>query len=260
MTKPRHFIYPFLFNTLIAITTIFPTIVFADGNTTIASFSKAKRILQKEIYTDSSDMHTIYCRAMFDYEKNITLPDGYETEKYKSRLKRYETEHVLPAENFGRTFSEWREGHPKCVNSKGKSFKGRKCAEKVNLDYRLMQSDLYNLYPSIGATNAARQNYNFTMLPKAKSSFGSCDMRIEDRKVQPPEYARGKIARVYMYFEQAYSRYNMSDSQRKLMHAWDKQFPVTDFECRRTALIEEKQGNTNFVVRERCIQANLNYF
>nr|WP_210472307.1 endonuclease [Vibrio crassostreae] len=238
----------------------FPAIAYAEGNTTIASFSKAKRILQKEIYNKNNDMRTIYCEALFDDKKNITLPDGYKTDKYRSRLKKYETEHVLPAENFGRTFSEWREGHPKCINSKGKLFKGRRCAEKVNLDYRLMQSDLYNLYPSIGATNAARQNYNFTMLPQAKSSFGSCDMRIEDRKVQPPEHSRGKIARVYMYFEQAYSRYSMSDSQRKLMSAWDKQYPVTDFECRRTALIEEKQGNTNVVVKSRCVEANMNYF
>jgi endonuclease I len=27
----------------------------------------------------------------------------------------------------------------------------RKCAEKVNLEYRHMQADLFNLYPAIGS-------------------------------------------------------------------------------------------------------------
>nr|WP_136796560.1 endonuclease [Desulfosediminicola ganghwensis] len=30
-----------------------------------------------------------------------------------------------------------------------------------------MRVDIYNLYPGIGAVNASRSNYNFTMLPTA---------------------------------------------------------------------------------------------
>jgi len=59
--------------------------------------------------------------------------------------------------NFGRTFKEWRDGNAQCVNSKGKSFKGRRCAEKVNKEYRYMQADMFNLYPAIGAVNALRK-------------------------------------------------------------------------------------------------------
>ncbi|WP_305845318.1 endonuclease [Photobacterium leiognathi] len=50
------------------------------------------------------------------------------------------------------------------VDRKGKDFKGRKCVEKANKEYRLMQSDPYNLYPAVGAVNATRQNYSFGML------------------------------------------------------------------------------------------------
>ena len=60
------------------------------------------------------------------------------------------------------------------MDKKGKVFKGRKCVEKVNREYRLMQSDMYNLYPAIGAVNALRQNYNFQMLPGEEPDFGSC--------------------------------------------------------------------------------------
>ncbi len=228
------------------------TSTLAEGNITISSFNKAKQLMQKKIYTTPVLQTTLYCGASFDTNKNVTLPKGFQTNKYKKRLARWEAEHVVPAENFGRTFSEWREGHAQCVDNKGKTFKGRKCAEKINNDYRLMQSDLYNLYPAIGSVNALRQNYNFTMLPSAQSDFGACDMRIEDRKAQPPEGARGAIARTYLYFEAVYPRYNMSKAQKQLMQAWDRQYPITPVECERAKRIKEHQGNTNPVLAARC--------
>ena len=182
---------------------------------------------------------------------------GFATTKYVKRSKRVEWEHVVPAENFGRVFSEWREGDKQCVNGKGKSFKGRKCAEKINTEYRYMQADMHNLFPAIGAVNALRSNYNFTMLPSAKSDFGSCDMRIDNRKAQPPVAAHGRIARTYMYMEQTYPKYNMSKQQRQLMNAWDKQDPVSKWECVRTQRITNLQGNANQVVTSRCESAAL---
>ena len=222
----------------------------ADGNTTISSFSKAKKTLERSVYFDHRT--TLYCGAKFDAKKNIILPSGFESEKHVKRSKRVEWEHAVPAENFGRTFSEWREGNKACVTSKGKKFKGRRCAEKTNEEYRLMQSDMYNLYPAIGSVNAMRSNYNFTMLPGEKSDFGSCDMKIDNKKAEPPENARGRIARSYMYMESAYPRYKMSKSQRQLMNAWDKQYPVSAWECTRAQRIEKLQGNTNTIIKERC--------
>ncbi len=138
------------------------TAIASGGNTTIDSFNKAKKLLQSEVYFDHRE--TIYCGAEFDTKKNIDRPRGFVALKYKKRAKKIEWEHVVPAQNFGQTFKEWRVGHPECVNRKGESFKGRNCASKVNDEYRYMQSDMYNLYPAIGAVNAMRSNYNFTML------------------------------------------------------------------------------------------------
>jgi deoxyribonuclease-1 len=101
----------------------------------------------------------------FDTKKKVTPPKGFVTTKYVKRAKKIEWEHVVPAENFGRTFSEWCDGDKQCINRKGKKFKGRKCAEKVNAEYRHMQADMFNLDPAIGAVNALRSNYNFTMSP-----------------------------------------------------------------------------------------------
>jgi deoxyribonuclease-1 len=226
------------------------TSAFSAGNETIQSFSKAKKALEKKVYFDHRE--TIYCAAKFDSKKNVIPPKGFYTEKHKKRAKRIEWEHVVPAENFGRSFSEWREGHKQCVNSKGKSFKGRNCASKVNDEYRLMQADMYNLFPAIGAVNAMRSNYNFVAQVDKKSGFGSCDMKIQSRKAEPPKGSRGRIARSYLYMDATYKRYNMSKSQTQLMKTWDKMYPVSDWECKRTKRIERIQGNSNNIMSKRC--------
>ena len=224
-------------------------------NQTNQSFNKAKKMLERSVYNDHRV--TIYCEAAFDSSKKVIFPEGFQTSKYIKRSKKLEWEHVVPAENFGRTFKEWRDGDAQCVNSKGKSFKGRRCAEKVNFEYRYMQADMFNLYPAIGAVNALRSNYNFAMQPGEESDFGSCKMKIENRKAEPPEAARGKIARAYMYMENAYPRYSMSRQQRQLMNAWDKMYPVDAWECERTKKITALQKGKNEVVQERCIANDL---
>jgi deoxyribonuclease-1 len=232
---------------LIAISIAIPAIA---ANQEIQSFSKAKKVLAKQVYNNHRT--TLYCGATFNAKKKVTPPKGFATTKYAKRAKKVEWEHAVPAENFGRTFIEWREGHKKCINSKGKSFKGRRCAEKVNTEYRYMQADMFNLYPAIGAVNALRSNYNFTMLPSAKSDFGSCAMKIDNRKAEPPVSARGRIARTYLYMEGAYNRYSMSKSQRQLMNAWAKMYPVDAWECARVKKITSIQQSENKVVNTRC--------
>ncbi len=215
-------------------------------NQTITSFSKANILLLSKVYPNHR--LTLYCGATFDSKKNITPPDGFASVKHVKRSKRVEWEHVVPAENFGHTFTEWREGHKQCVTSKGKSYKGRKCANKANKEYRYM----HNLFPAIGSVNAMRSNYNFQMLPDQLSMFGSCPMKINDRKAEPPVGARGRIARTYLYMDQTYSRYRMSKSQKQLMNAWDRMYPVDEWECKRSKKIETIQGNPNEIVNSRC--------
>ena len=212
-------------------------------------------MLEKSVYNEHKV--TLYCGAAFDFAKHVIPPEGFYSLKYQKRAKKIEWEHVVPAKNFGRTFKEWRTGDPQCINRKGKSFKGRKCAEKVNIEYRYMQADMFNLFPAIGAVNALRSNYNFAMQPGEKNDFGSCEMKIANRKAEPPEAARGQIARAYMYMENNYPRYSMSRQQRQLMNAWDKQYPVNSWECKRTKKITVLQSGNNEVVQSRCIAKNL---
>jgi deoxyribonuclease-1 len=255
MTTPKGFLLSPIRLTTLFLLLAFSSISYAAGNTTNDSFSKAKKMLEKSVYFDHRE--TIYCAASFDSKKKITPSDGFHTSKYVKRAKKLEWEHVVPAENFGRTFVEWREGNQACVNSKGKAFKGRRCAEKVNTEYRHMQADMFNLYPAIGAVNGLRSNYNFTMLSGEESDFGSCEMKIENRKAEPPEAARGRIARTYLYMEHTYPRYKMSKQQRQLMNAWDNMYPVSQWECQRAKKITSLQGGDNNVVKSRCTKKGL---
>ena len=96
-------------------------------NTRITSFSKSKKLLLK-LY--KAHPVTLYCGCSFKGKKTDLSSCGYIPKKDKKRANRIEWEHVVPVHTFGQSFSEWRNGHPKCVNKKGKKFKGRKCAEK----------------------------------------------------------------------------------------------------------------------------------
>lgn len=229
--------------------------VWAQGNTRIESFNTAKKLLEQKVYFDHRE--TFYCRAVFDAKKNVTLPEGFTTEKHAKRANRVEWEHVVPAENFGQAFAAWRDGDPECVRNNGKSFKGRACAEKVSEEFRHMQADLYNLYPAIGAVNAMRSNYRYQMLPQAPSSFGTCPMKIEGRAAEPPEYTRGAIARTTLYMQASYPVYRLSGAQQKLMDAWNKMYKPDEWECLRAERIRKIQGNENTFVTEACRQAGL---
>jgi deoxyribonuclease-1 len=76
-------------------------------------------------------------------------------------------------------------------------------------------------------------------------------MRIEGAKAQPPEAARGKIARAHLYMDKEYPRYKMSKQQRKLMQAWDKMYPVSKWEFKRASRIKAIQGDENRFVARR---------
>ncbi len=243
-----------ILTTLIILTILLlPVITYADGNTTNDSFSKAKKLMLKQVYHDHKT--TFYCGCEFTSDKKIIPSDKYTPKRDNARSKRIEWEHVVPAHAFGQSFQEWREGDPDCVNRKGKSFKGRNCARKQNKLFRYMEADMYNLVTAVGEINGNRSNYSFAMMPGEEREYGNCDMEIEERKAEPPEHIRGDIARIYFYMERSYpGRGIISKKNYKLFWAWDAADPVDEWErerCRRIAAI---QGNRNpYVIFEKPV-------
>lgn len=223
-------------------------------NQKIQSFSEAKKYMEKVVYSSEPVRRDFYCDCPYDAKKSV-LPAacGYVPKKESARSRRIEWEHVVPAENFGRFFVEWRDGSPACIDGKGKAFKGRKCAEKTNPQFRAMAADMYNLVPAIGELNQLRSNYQYAMIDGEPREFGKCDFEVMDKKVEPRPELRGDIARTYFYMAAAYPKVSfLSDKQRKLFEAWSAQDPVDRAECERSAAIEKVQGNKNLTLESAC--------
>ena len=228
---------------------LFSSSAFPLGNETILNFREAKKILPKIF-----DGHetTIYCPCTYK-NKVIDLKScGYKIHKDEERAQRLEWEHVVPAEAFGQSFVEWRDGGKDCIKKNGKKFKGRKCAEK-NPKFSKMEADLYNLWPVIGELNGLRSNYSMAQIAGDALSFGGCKAKIQDRKFEPMDESKGIVARVYLYMEKNYPGHGIvSNKNEKLYAAWDKLFPVTQWECERSDRIQKIQGNVNEILKLRC--------
>ena len=117
--------------------------------------------------------------------------------------------------------------------------------------FRTAHNDLHNLYPVVGEVNGDRQDYNWGMVPGEKRAYGRCDFEIDagDRRVEPPARIRGDIARTMLYMAQTYG-FRLSDQDRQLYEAWNRQDPPDAFERERNRRIHALQGNANPFVGE----------
>lgn len=199
-------------------------ILFAEQN-----FSEAKKILTK-FYQDNPKYQTdFYCNAPFKWVKNrfeIVPSEAYSPRNLKTkkgninqRAKRIEWEHIMPAHNFGQHLPCWRKG-------------GRKECQN-DATFNKMEGDLQNLVPVIGEVNGDRSNYRYAESPKdiQYTQYGNCKVftDFKGKRFYPAIYSKGWIARSYLYMSKIYN-IKLSDQERKLMEAWDKQYPMSEKE------------------------------
>lgn len=184
-----------------------------------------------------------YCGCKINWHGKKGVPDlsscGYSVRKNANRAERIEWEHVMPAWEFGHQRQCWQNG-------------GRKSCSK-DADYRRIESDLHNLQPAIGEVNGDRNNFQYSQWNGGEQQYGQCSMKVDFKQklAQPPERARGAIARTYFYMRDQY-HLRLSRQQTQLFTAWDKQYPVTSWECERDNRIAKVQGNHNSYVQQAC--------
>ena len=166
------------------------------------SFSKSKKQM-KQVYYDNQ--FTFYCNCIYDYkkekgrEKMVVYNDscGYKPRKNKKRGETIEWEHIMPAYRFASGMQCWNEKI--CIDKNGKSYKGRKCCEKVDKKFRIMQADMYNLVPSVGELNGDRSNYSYGIIDGEARLYGECDFEVSGKKAEPKEDIRGDIRKAVIY-------------------------------------------------------------
>ncbi|WP_413737092.1 deoxyribonuclease I [Sodalis sp. RH21] len=206
----------------------------------INNFSQAKAAAVK-INQDAPG--SFYCGCKISWQGKKGTPDlescGYQVRKSALRANRIEWEHVMPAWEFGHQHQCWRDG-------------GRKnCAKDA--DYRRMENDLHNLQPAIGEVNGDRANFQYSQWRGGEGQYGRCAMKVDFKfkQAEPPARARGAIARTYFYMRDRY-HLRLSSQQTQLFEVWDRQYPVTAWECTRNRRIEAVQGNANPYIQRAC--------
>lgn len=203
---------------------ILAQILFAEQD-----FNAAKKLLTSFYKENPSFQSDFYCNAPFKWVKNrfeivpseAYTPRNEKTKKGKvnQRAHRIEWEHIMPAHNFGQHLPCWRKG-------------GRKECQN-DATFKKMEGDLQNLAPAIGEINGDRSNYRYAEAPKDMqfTQYGSCKVftDFKGKRFYPANYSKGWIARSYLYMSQNY-KIRLSDQEKRLMEAWNKQYPMSERE------------------------------
>lgn len=229
------------------------------GNQRIRSFSEAKRALLQIYRRHRVDL---YCGCSFLSEPGRGLrvdleACGYVVARDPTRARRIEWEHAVAASTFGRTFREWTSGDARCVDGKGKRFKGRRCAARAP-EFARMEGDLHNLFPVVGEVNGLRGDLPIGLFDPPERArpnrgaarevfaFGACKSTIERGVFFPRPEVRGDIARASLYMDRAYpTRRILDEAHRALFERWSADDPPDDWERERDRAIAERQGNAN---------------
>lgn len=211
------------------------------------TFTEAKIVAKRNVFFDQADgqVGELYCGCNWQWVgKSGGRVDGascgFVSRKQPVRAKRTEWEHIVPAWQFGHQRQCWQNG-------------GRKNCVSTDPVFRMMEADLFNLYPSIGEVNGDRANFNYGMVSGPPSQYGACTTKIDfdTKTAEPRDEVKGLVARTTFYMFDRYNL-NMSRQQQQLLMAWSKQHPVSSWELERNDRISKIIGHTNpFVTGDR---------
>jgi deoxyribonuclease I len=107
-----------------------------------------------------------------------------------------------------------------------------------------MQSDMHNLFPSIGEVNGDRSNFVFGGIDGEEREYGECDFEVAQRIAEPKKSIRGDIARSYFYMSYQY-KMEIPDDYEEMLREWHLFDPPDAWERDRNSLIEDVQGDRN---------------
>ena len=236
-------------------TTAMLTLLLTYGIATPAqppeTFAAAKR-LAADIHEAIGHQTTVYCgcpydrkgRSGGDLDRDACAMTARKNDKRSDRL---EWEHVVPASWFGKSRQCWTQGHSLCVKTDGTGYAGRRCCTKRGVDPEFMEAhnDLHNLLPVGGELNGDRLNHPFGMVDEELRAYGACDFEVGGRPkvAEPPESARGELARAMLYMSERYS-VDVRMSREALLE-WHQADPPEPWERERARRIEAATGRVN---------------
>lgn len=197
------------------------------------TFSEAKKIAWK-IYEERPV--DFYCGCKYEGNRIDLKSCGYSVRKDANRAGRVEWEHVVPA---------WMIGHQRQCWQKG----GRDNCTDNDPEFAAAEADLHNLVPSVGEVNGDRSNFALGMSTEKPTQYGQCQTVVDfkGKVAMPREEVRGAAARIYLYMANQY-KLRLSSQDRKTYEAWNKMYPVTEWERWRNQKVSCVMGRANTYV------------
>lgn len=212
-----------------------------------ATFYEAKNDLRRHVYFDRESAGELYCGCKYKFKKTKGAGAwvdhascGYKVRAQEHRAERTEVEHLVPAHSFGQARQCWQKG-------------GRKHCNQTDPVFNRMESNLHGLVLVVGEVNGDRSNFRPASLPALAPQYGACQSKVDfkARKFEPRDEAKGMMARAYFYMHDRYDL-KMSNSMQRLLMAWDRQFPVSNWERERDRRNAGVMGHHNpFVTGEK---------
>ncbi len=118
-----------------------------------------------------------------------------------------------------------------------------------------MRSDLHHLMATFAHPNSERSRYPFGEVPGNRVEYhNNAGAKLGAGLFEPPDTAKGRVARGLLYFYMRYHKQNILphsraerfwDARIDTLMRWNRDFPPDAFESRRNDLVEEYQGNRN---------------
>jgi len=179
------------------------------------TFAEAKKIAWK-IYAERPV--DFYCGCKYQGNRIDLASCGYVPRKNANRAERVEWEHIVPAWVIGHQRQCWQNG-------------GRKNCTANDPVFSAAEADLHNLVPAVGEVNGDRNNFAYGMLAEKPTQYGACPMVVDfkAKTAMPPENVRGAAARVTLYMADRY-KLRLSSQDRRTYEAWNRQYPVSEWE------------------------------
>jgi hypothetical protein len=117
-----------------------------------------------------------------------------------------------------------------------------------------MKSDLHHLLPTFIHPNGVRGSMPFGAVKGQGEYHNDAGAKAGQGVFEPPDAAKGRVARALLYFYTRYHDRNISNSgfspafwnqKLELLLEWNRRFPPDSNERRRNGLVESFQGNRN---------------
>lgn len=112
-----------------------------------------------------------------------------------------------------------------------------------NPEFARVSDDLHNQFPIVRQMELERRRTHFSMIGDVVTADAACGYRRSFQNFEPPDHAKGVVARAVLYMQHQYSLPLIGPPS--MYQQWHRQFPVTELEKRRNDVIEHLQGQRN---------------